>query len=183
MGTFKDAEHESFFDRMQETTGKTDSAHRALFYMLGVNKETRDHYPRIYDEKKKTIRRSCLEEEWQNDASREICLVAMSLFKGKTEIDLSMSSSPEDEPFAKNALVIRKMNVAQLFKRTVITGIFVIFVAYLIGFIIGWQDAMIENTQLLIDHLNNLMFKVATPGLVILLIAEMVILLRCPKEA
>ena len=113
MGIFKDAEHEEFYNKMISASGRDDVYHRSLFYTIGICRETRDHYHRIYDVKNREIRPECLDEGWQTHGTRKICLMAFNLFNGYVSKEDPRSSTPEDlfaseaAPFFTIALRIR----------------------------------------------------------------------------
>lgn len=93
---FIDNEHQDFFGKMQSQTGNTDVYHRALFYTIGLSRDTRDHYHRIYDIKNREIRTECLIEGWQTHTTKRICHLAFNLFNGYVDHEDPRASTPED---------------------------------------------------------------------------------------
>lgn len=110
---FIDNEHQDFFGKMQSQTGNTDVYHRALFYTIGLSRETRDHYHRIYDVKNREIRPECLEEVWQTSTTMRICLLAFNLFNGYVYAENPNASTPDNlfacefAPYFAIAIAIR----------------------------------------------------------------------------
>lgn len=82
---FYDQEHEKFF---KEHNGEIlDPYYRSLVYLLGLVKETREHYKSIYNEQKKEVNIEGLKESWQTGTSIIVCRLALNLFNGFTGLE------------------------------------------------------------------------------------------------
>lgn len=80
---FASKEHHDFWKAMQEKTGKNDCFYSALFYTLGILRDTRTHINDLYDVEN-GIKPSGLKEAWQTSGSYQACLLAFNLFNGYT---------------------------------------------------------------------------------------------------
>ncbi|GAA3400101.1 DUF6075 family protein [Paenibacillus hodogayensis] len=79
---FHDSEHEAFHYRMLAERRCTDSYHRALFYTLGLSKETRAHNQELFDFSDGGIKPEGLSAPWQTGGSTCICRLAFNLWNG-----------------------------------------------------------------------------------------------------
>ena len=61
-----------------------DEYHKALFYCLGINRDTRQNFDRIYDWQADCIKPECLKEPWQTSGSMKVTRMAFSLFSNGT---------------------------------------------------------------------------------------------------
>lgn len=80
---FKDNQHHSFFlKNIESTHSEKDPYRRALFYALGLTKETRKYVNRLYDFEENGIRIEGLEDPWQTGTTMRICRLAFNLYNG-----------------------------------------------------------------------------------------------------
>lgn len=63
--TFKNKEHENFYQEYLPKCRYEDVYHKALVYCLGIDRDTREHINRIYDFKSGCVKTECLHEGWQ----------------------------------------------------------------------------------------------------------------------
>lgn len=71
---FKDKEHEVFYYQTLKQAGNHDCYHKALFYVLGISKDTRSHLNQSYDEKTDCIKVGCLQRGWQTSSKKVVRL-------------------------------------------------------------------------------------------------------------
>ncbi len=57
---FANEEHEKFYYEKLGQAGCQDCYHKALIYILGISKDTRNHFSQIYDMKSGCIKIECL---------------------------------------------------------------------------------------------------------------------------
>ena len=81
---FESKEHHQFYLECMEKSTKNDTYHRALFYTLGINPDTRRNIHEIYDFKTNRINLNVLRNGWQTSGSYQVCLFAFNLFNGYT---------------------------------------------------------------------------------------------------
>lgn len=95
-GLFMDNEHEAFYAHMLNRTAKHDAYHRALFYTMGVCKETRRNIHDLFDFKGDCIKPEGLEKSWQTGSTNRLCRLAFNLWNGWTEEGRDRLSSPSE---------------------------------------------------------------------------------------
>jgi len=78
---FRDAEHESFYYRMLEERQCNDGYHRALFYTLGISRDSRSHIRDLFDFSNGGIKPEGLKASWQTGSSIRVCRLAFILWK------------------------------------------------------------------------------------------------------
>ena len=76
---FESKEHHQFYLKCMEQSTKNDTYHRALFYTLGINPDTRRNIHEIYDFKTNLIHLNVLRKGWQTSGSYQVCLLAFNL--------------------------------------------------------------------------------------------------------
>ena len=86
---FISSPHDSFFCgkvvEFKERYHKSpDEYHKALFYCLGINCDTRRNFENIYDWQTDCIKPECLKEGWQTSGSKKVVRMAFNLFCGGT---------------------------------------------------------------------------------------------------
>lgn len=69
---------------LQESKSQ-DSYHQALFYTLGINKDCRNHFHDLYDQKEECIKLDALDKSWQSSGSERVTKMAFNLFNGFVE--------------------------------------------------------------------------------------------------
>lgn len=81
---FKDKEHEEFYTQNIEKTNSVrgDPYRKALFYTLGLTKETRNNIERLYNFKERCIEFDGLKDGWQTGTSMRVTRLAFNLFNG-----------------------------------------------------------------------------------------------------
>lgn len=98
--TFKDLEHEQFYEgNIRMTRSQQDPYRKAFFYLLGLTPQTRRHIRDVYDYKESCIRLEGLEQGWQTGTSAKLTRLAFNLFNGytgnrETDRDHSRNYSP-----------------------------------------------------------------------------------------
>lgn len=91
---FASKEHHDFWKAMQEKTGRDDCFYSALFYTLGILRDTREHINDLYDVEH-GIKPSGLKAAWQTTGSYQACLLAFNLFNGYTSRSAKYSTPYE----------------------------------------------------------------------------------------
>ena len=91
---FSSDAHKHFFFEQLNKSGCADCYHQALFYVLGLNADTRQHINRLFDYKERTIRVEGLNEGWQTSGSQRLCRLAFNLWNGYAEPGEECSSTP-----------------------------------------------------------------------------------------
>lgn len=73
-----------------------DEYHKALFYCLGINCDTRQNFDRIYDLENDCIKPECLKEGWQTSGSKKVVRMAFCLFcNGVPSVDENESADDQ----------------------------------------------------------------------------------------
>lgn len=107
---FINEEHKEFFDCMLQKSMYTDCYHKALFYTLGINPDTRNHVNEIYDFSKWCIKPECISSGWQTSGTLKTTRLAFNLFT---------DGVPTKEEFENNyneqLCECRKYSVSDLF--------------------------------------------------------------------
>lgn len=93
---FRDEEHERFYVQMLEERQCSDSYHRALFYTLGISKDTRSHVRDLFDFSNGGIKPESLSASWQTGSSIRVCRLAFNLWNGWTEAGGERYSTPHE---------------------------------------------------------------------------------------
>lgn len=92
---FHHTTHEHFFNKMLgKCKRKTDVYYRALFYLLGTKKETRNHINDIFDFEGDSIKPEVLFAPWQTESSLQVTLLAFNLWNGWIDDDAVKGYSP-----------------------------------------------------------------------------------------
>ena len=82
--TFKNKEHEKFYNTYLSKCRYQDAYHKSLVYCLGLSEDTRRNVNRIYDFKTGFIKPECLQEGWQTSGSEKIVRIAFNLYTDGT---------------------------------------------------------------------------------------------------
>ena len=77
---FVNEEHKKFYYEKLAQAGCQDCYHMALFYILGISKDTRKHFRQIYDIKSGCIKTECLHQGWQTSSSIKVVRFAFNLY-------------------------------------------------------------------------------------------------------
>ena len=80
--TFKNKEHEKFYQTYLSKCPYQYTNHKALVYCLGLSEDTRRNVNRIYNFKTGVIKPECLREGWQTGGSRKIVRIAFNELQG-----------------------------------------------------------------------------------------------------
>lgn len=80
---FKDKEHELFYYGQLAKCTAQDCYHKALFYALGINDDTRRHINEIYNFKTRCINVNSLKEGWVTSSDKRAMRLAFNLFLGR----------------------------------------------------------------------------------------------------
>ncbi len=81
---FANDEHEKFYFEKLGQARRQDCYHQALIYVLGISRDTREHFDQIYNIKTGNIRYKCLNEGWQTYASVKVIRLAFNLYTDVT---------------------------------------------------------------------------------------------------
>lgn len=81
---FAGAEHETFFYKALMKADCFDVYHQALFYCLGIDRDTRNHIDSIYNFSERIINTECLKEGWITSGSGRMLRMAFNLFCKRT---------------------------------------------------------------------------------------------------
>lgn len=82
--TFKNKEHEKFYNDYLPKCRYQDVYHKALVYCLGISEDTRRNIKRIYDFKSGFVLTECLQEGWITSGSARIVRMAFNLYCNST---------------------------------------------------------------------------------------------------
>lgn len=110
---FESKEHHQFYLECMEKSTKNDTYHRALFYTLDINPDTRRNIHEIYDFKTNRINLNVLRNGWQTSGSYQVCLLAFNLFNGYTPKTQANRSTPYelfnsvDAPYFMQAIKLK----------------------------------------------------------------------------
>lgn len=97
---FISEEHKKFYSMMLEESKTMDCYHEALFYVLGINTDTRNHVNEIYDFKEECIKIECISGGWQTSGSLRVTRLAFNLYTGGVPTrTLNSQSDDEGEQF------------------------------------------------------------------------------------
>ena len=77
---FADEEHKKFYYEKLGQARDQDCYHQALIYILGISRDTREHFSQIYNIKTGAIRPKCLNEGWQTSGSVRVVRLALNLY-------------------------------------------------------------------------------------------------------
>jgi hypothetical protein len=93
---FRDAEHENFYYRLLDERKCSDGYHRALFYTLGISRDTRSQIRDLFDYSNGGIKPEGLAAPWQTGSSIRVCRLAFNLWNGWTETGGERYSTPHE---------------------------------------------------------------------------------------
>lgn len=79
---FANEQHEKFYHEKLAQARSQDCYHQALVYILGISRDTRNHFDQIYDIRSGSIRTECLHEGWQTSGSVKVVRLAFDLYSG-----------------------------------------------------------------------------------------------------
>ena len=82
--TFKNKEHEKFYNTYLSKCRYQDPYHKALVYCLGLSEDTRRNVNRIYDFKTGFKKPEGLQVGWQTSGSEKIVRIAFNLYTDGT---------------------------------------------------------------------------------------------------
>lgn len=122
---FRDEEHERFYVQMLDAEKCSDGYHRALFYTLGISRETRSHIRDLYDFSNGGIKPEGLSAPWQTGGTIRVCRLAFNLWNGWTEAGDERYSTPHElfdcsyAPYFFEAIRLRYPDYCQSNERTI----------------------------------------------------------------
>lgn len=93
---FRDEEHEQFYYRMLKERNCNDGYHRALFYTLGIARDTRNHIRDLFDFFNGGIKPEGLLAAWQTSSSIRVSRLAFNLWNGWSETGGERYSMPHE---------------------------------------------------------------------------------------
>ena len=82
--TFKNKEHEKFYNAYLPKCRYQDVYHKALVYCLGISEDTRRNIKQIYNFKTGCVLTECLQEGWITSGSARIVRMAFNLYSNST---------------------------------------------------------------------------------------------------
>lgn len=106
---FRDKKHELFYYNSLTRCQNEDCFHKALFYCLGIDENTRNYVENIYDFASNTIHPEVINEPWQTSSSRQATRLAFNLFSN------SCPSLDYDSSFEEQLSECRKYSVSYIF--------------------------------------------------------------------
>lgn len=77
---FKNKEHKQFYYEQLAKSSSQDCYHRALFYALGINEDTRNHINEIYDFDTRCIKHKALKAGWITSSDARAMRLAFNLY-------------------------------------------------------------------------------------------------------
>mgnify|MGYP000133009812 CR=1 FL=1 len=77
---FRNNNHRIWYNQWQADAKRYDVYHRALFYLLALNREMREHIDQLYDFKTHSIKPEAIRAGWQTSGSMAITRLAYNLF-------------------------------------------------------------------------------------------------------
>ncbi|WP_085170048.1 DUF6075 family protein [Paenibacillus barengoltzii] len=122
---FRDEEHERFYVQMLDERKCSDSYHRALFYTLGISRETRSHICDLYDFSNGGIKSEGLSAPWQTGSTIRVCRLAFNLWNAWTEAGGERYSTPHElfdcsyAPYFFEAIHLRYPEYCRSHERTI----------------------------------------------------------------
>jgi hypothetical protein len=93
---FISKEHEEFYKKQLEKSKSKDCYHRTLFYILGIDDDTRKHFIDLYNCEKDIIKLSGIHSGWITSTSRRMIRFAFNMFNGYYENEESLKYTPYD---------------------------------------------------------------------------------------
>ncbi|MGL6200404.1 MAG: DUF6075 family protein [Lachnospiraceae bacterium] len=96
---FKDNAHKDFYHTALKRSRRNDTYHKALFYLLGLMPETRNHLDDIYDFNEHAIYFDCFNKGWQTSGTLRIVRLAFNLFNGFCGFDNNIEPSELYSPY------------------------------------------------------------------------------------
>lgn len=81
---FADKEHEKFYFEKLGQARYQDCYHQSLIYVLGISRDTREHFSQIYDIKTGNVKPECLHQGWQTSGSVRVVRLAFNLYTDGT---------------------------------------------------------------------------------------------------
>lgn len=91
---FKDKEHQLFYQQCMEIVKNEDAFHQSLFYILGLDKDTRKHINDLYDFSTNSIKLNGINKGWQTSGSYNVTLFAFNLWNGYSRSKFPKHSTP-----------------------------------------------------------------------------------------
>ena len=76
--------YRQFFEIEKDEADCFDVCHQALFYCLGIDRDTRNHIDSIYNFSERIINTECLKEGWITSGSGRVLRMAFNLFCKRT---------------------------------------------------------------------------------------------------
>lgn len=81
---FESKEHEKFYYEKLAQARYQDCYHMSLIYILGISRDTREHFNQIYDIETGCVKTECLHQGWQTSGSVKVVRLAFNLYTGTT---------------------------------------------------------------------------------------------------
>ena len=78
--TFKDKEHEKFYNTYLPKCRMQDVYHKALIYCLGISADTRNNINQIFNVRTDCVNPDCLQEGWITSGSAKVVRLAFNLY-------------------------------------------------------------------------------------------------------
>lgn len=77
---FKSDRHEQLYNQWKVEAKRYDVYHMALFYLLALDRGTREHIEQLYDFETHSIKPEAIEAGWQTSGSMAVTRLAYNLF-------------------------------------------------------------------------------------------------------
>lgn len=115
---FLDEEHEKIYRSCieRDSTKERDNERKSLFFLLTLDKTTRQHIDRLYDFKNHWIKIESIDESWQTSGTLAVTRFAFNLYNGYKEgsnvLDVFSSIDRDSFEYLFEAILIR-FNMAE----------------------------------------------------------------------
>lgn len=91
---FYNNDHKRFYYHSLKKCKVQDTYHQSLFYVLGIDKDCRNHIDDLYDFDRNQIKLKGLEKAWHTSGSFQVSLLAFNLFNGYVDEKNIRQSTP-----------------------------------------------------------------------------------------
>lgn len=141
--TFKNREHEKFYQKYLPKCRYQDVYHKALVYCLGIDRDTRDHVKQIYDFQTGCVKPECLQEDWQTSGSVKIIRMAFNLYCNGTPSIYNFEDSDLEGQLQECSLYTVEELFCCGYARYFWEAVKIRYPEYC--FYVDWEDSYVEN--------------------------------------
>lgn len=99
---FRNRGHEEFYRENMRKAGVPDTYHKSLFYLLGIEKSTREHFGQIFNIKNGCVNPECVCQGWLTGTYGKIVRLAFNLYTGGLPtVDTGFSEQEKAEEYGQ----------------------------------------------------------------------------------